>query len=170
MLLQIWKKLQLPHPVQLFLMRFINDQFLIGVTGIIFNEHHQVLLLKHTYRKVEWSLPGGYLKANEHPKVGLAREILEETNFTIKVVKIMQTKTDHHGRLDLCYYGMFVRGKFKPSEEVSDFQFADPKHLPSLIQDQYQQIKDAIHQKGHYDAEHRWENITGKLHHLFTHN
>ncbi len=159
MLLKIWKKLSLPQPVQLLLMRFANDQFLIGVTGVIFNEKNEVLLLKHTYRKVEWSLPGGYLKANEHPKVGLAREIMEETNFTVNVIKIIRTQTDHKGRLDMCYFGVFVSGKFKPSEEVIEYKFVDPEKLPKLLDDQYRQISDGLKRKKQYDTEHRWQAI-----------
>lgn len=47
-------------------MRVVQDQFLIGVTGIIFNEKREVLLFKHSYRQTVWSLPGGYLKSGEN--------------------------------------------------------------------------------------------------------
>ena len=159
MLLKIWKKLHLPQPVQLFLMRRANDQFLIGVTGVIFNDKNQVLLLKHTYRKVEWSLPGGYLKGNEHPKSGLAREILEETAFKVKIIKIIQTQTDHQGRLDMSYFGFYEKGKFVPNAEVTEYIFADPNKLPPLIDDQYEQIKEGLDRKKEYDAKHRWQTI-----------
>jgi len=167
MLLKIWKKLSLPQPVQVFLMRFANDQFLIGVTGVIFNEKNEVLILKHTYRRVEWSLPGGYLKANEHPKVGLAREIKEETNFEVNVAKIIRTQTDHKGRLDMCYYGTFVSGKFKPSEEVIEYKFVDPNNLPKLLNDQYKQIAEGLVRKKRYDAEHRLRHIRRKIFSVF---
>lgn len=170
MLLQIWKKLSLPQPVQLFLMRFANDQFLIGVTGVIFNDKNEVLLLKHTYRKVAWSLPGGYLKANEHPKVGLAREIFEETQFNVEVIKIVKTQTDHKGRLDMCYFGKFLDGKFKPSEEVIDYTFVDPHKLPKLLSDQYTQIAEGLRRKKQHDAEHRWQRVKHRVFSLFNSN
>jgi len=167
MLLQIWKKLQLPQPIQVFLMRFANDQFLIGVTGVIFDQKNQVLVLKHTYRKVEWSLPGGYLKANEHPKVGLARELMEETGFTVRVIQIIKTQTDHKGRLDMSYYGVFEKGTFKASDEVSEYQFVDVKNLPPLISDQYKQISEGLKRKKQYDAQHRWQRIKKGVFSLF---
>ncbi len=170
MLLQIWKKLNLPQPLQVFLMRFANDQFLIGVTGVIFNENNHILLLKHTYRRVEWSLPGGYLKANEHPKVGLAREIMEETGFTVHVIQIIRTQTDHKGRLDMSYYGIYESGDFKPSDEVSAYKFVDPNKLPKLLNDQYKQIDEAIKRKKRYDAEHRWTRVKKKVFSLFQSN
>ena len=36
-----------------FLMDFFQNKFLVGVTGVIFNEKNEVLLFKHTYRHVE---------------------------------------------------------------------------------------------------------------------
>ena len=71
-------------------MRRVNDQFLVGVTGIFFNDKNQVLLVKHSYRKKgRWSLLGGYLKAGEHPKEGLEREVLEETGYKVKANSII---------------------------------------------------------------------------------
>ena len=64
-------------------MNLVQDQFLVGVTGVIFNEKNEVLLFKHTYRKQSWSLPGGYLKAGEHPAEALEREIKEESGLVV---------------------------------------------------------------------------------------
>lgn len=51
LLLKIWHALKLPTDIQLFFMRRINDQFLVGVTGIFFDDKNRVLLVKHTYRR-----------------------------------------------------------------------------------------------------------------------
>lgn len=74
-----------PTNFQLSIMRIFQDQFLIGVTGIIFNNKNQVLLFKHTYRQTDWSLPGGYIKSKEHPFESLEREILEESGLVVSV-------------------------------------------------------------------------------------
>lgn len=66
-LTKIWRILKLPESIQLFVMRFFQDQFLIGVTGIILNDKNEILLFKYSYRQTEWGLPGGYIKAKEHP-------------------------------------------------------------------------------------------------------
>jgi 8-oxo-dGTP diphosphatase len=141
-LLQIWNQLALTKNLQIKFLRIINDKFLIGVTGVIFNDKYEVLLVKHSYRRVPWSLPGGYLQANEHPKKGLEREIYEETNFRVHVEKIIQTKHDKDTpRIDMCYVGTFKKGKFKMSDEVVDFEFVPINKLPKLINDQYKQIE-----------------------------
>ena len=81
----VWKALHLPKNIQLTFMRVVQDQFLVGVTGVIFNNRDEILLFKHTYRNQVWGLPGGYLKSKEHPKKGLEREIEEETGLTVSV-------------------------------------------------------------------------------------
>ncbi len=140
-LLQLWKKLPLPKFAQIGIMRLVNDQFLIGVTGIIFNDKQEILLVKHTYRDVAWSLPGGYLKAGEHPKNGLAREIYEETKLVVQIEKIIKTNHDEtDARLNMTYIGTLTEGTFEKSDEVIDFGFFTIETLPKLIDDQYEQI------------------------------
>jgi ADP-ribose pyrophosphatase YjhB (NUDIX family) len=124
------------------MMRAVNDKFLIGVTGVIFNNKHEVLLVKHSYRRVAWSLPGGYLQGKEHPKEGLEREVFEETNFKVLIEKIIKTRHDDtSARLDMCYVGTYLKGDFKKSSEVIDYGFFPLNKLPSIIDDQYEQIE-----------------------------
>ena len=147
-LLKIWKKLRLSKSLQLKIMRFFNNQFLIGVTGIIFNDKNEVLLFKHTYREIAWSLPGGYMKGKEHPKEALEREIKEESGFTISIDWRMKARTDRDtARLDLPYIGSFIGGKFTASKEVSDYRFFDFNSLPQIRKDQLFLIQTALEQR-----------------------
>ncbi len=144
-LARLWRSLHFPATLQLKVMRFFNDEFLVGVTGVIFNGKQQVLLLKHTYREIEWSLPGGYLHAKEHPSEGLEREVMEETGLTISADKLLTVRTDREtGRLDMCYIGVFIGGKFKKSREVIGYQFYSFDTLPLLLPDQALLIKEAL--------------------------
>lgn len=158
-LLQLWKNLPLAKSVRIFLLRQINDQFLIGVTGVIFNDKNHILVLKHTYRQVAWSLPGGYLKQNEHPKEGLAREIKEETGFKVHIIKIIKTTSLHDGRLDLSYIGVYLSGKFRASDEVVQHKFVPVEKLPKLMKVQYEQIRLGIERKKISDTERHWKHI-----------
>lgn len=156
-LAKVWRALPIPKFLQLFVMKVMNDQFLIGVTGVIFNDKNEVLLFKHTYRNVEWSLPGGYLKADEHPQQGLEREIYEETHFKIKVIQFVRSLHDAHGtRLDMCYWGIFKGGTFRPSEEVVKYGFFAQDNLPKLIDNQYAEITRAAAIKVRSDRERKW--------------
>lgn len=145
-LLKIWKILRLPTNVQLLLMRRVNDQFLIGVTGIIFNRDDQILLFKHTYRdRDHWSLPGGYIKAKEHPKEGLEREIKEESGFVVSADDRLKLRTDRNSaRVDITYMGTFIGGEFTPSNEVKEARFFYFEQLPSITKDQLYFVNKAL--------------------------
>jgi len=143
-LLDIWKHLPLGKNLRLKIMRLFQAQFLVGITGIIFNENRQVLLFRHTYRSLPWSLPGGYLKAGEHPKEALEREIEEESSLIVSVDERLKIRTDREeARLDICYIGLYLAGEFAPSDEVSDYGFFDLQNLPLIPKDQLYLIKTA---------------------------
>lgn len=148
LLTKLWKALHLPKGLQLLIMRFFQDQFLVGVTGIIFNEKNEVLLFKHIYRAHSWSLPGGYLKAGEHPAEGLEREIKEESGFVVSVDRVLKTRTDRDSaRLDICYTGTFIGGGFTQTHEVSEYGFFAIDNFPLLRKNQVFLIDEALKQR-----------------------
>jgi len=147
-LAKIYKALRLPKNLQLFIMRFLQDQFLIGVVGIIFNDKNEILLFKHTYRTHSWSLPGGYLKSGEHPREALEREIKEESGLVVSVDDSLKTRTDRDSaRLEMCYTGVFIGGDFTPSHEISEYGFFAQDKLPLLRKNQIFLIDEALRQQ-----------------------
>lgn len=145
---KLWKRLNLPIGVQLFFMRFFQSQFLVGVTGVIFNDKNEVLLFKHTYRQHPWSLPGGYMKAGEHPAESIEREIKEESHLVVSVDEPLKTRTDRTGaRLDMCYVGIFIGGDFTPSQEVTEYGFFSQNTMPLLRNNQVFLIDEALQQR-----------------------
>jgi ADP-ribose pyrophosphatase YjhB (NUDIX family) len=141
----LWKALRLPKNIQLFVMRLFQDQFLVGVTGIIFNEKNEVLLFKHSYRTHSWSLPGGYMSAGEHPQEALEREIFEESSLVVSVDEAIKTRTDRsEARLDICYKGVLIGGDFKPTHEVTEYGFFNKNNLPLLRENQLFLIYEAM--------------------------
>lgn len=145
MLASFWRFLHLSKLFQLKLMRVMNDEFLVGVTGLIFNKTDQILLFKHTYRQIKWSLPGGYLKAKEHPSEGLEREVAEESGLTVSADQLLKVRTDREtGRLDICYMAEFIGGDFTPSKEVTEYAFFSFDELPHIFPDQVLLIHEAL--------------------------
>ncbi|HKC14932.1 MAG TPA: NUDIX domain-containing protein [Patescibacteria group bacterium] len=129
-------------------MRIFQDQFLIGVTGIIFNNKNEILLFKHTYRQTQWGLPGGYIKAKEHPQEALEREIEEESSLIVSVDEELKIRTDREqARVDICFVGKLMGGEFKKSSEVSEARFFSFDNLPLLSKKQLFLIEQILSQK-----------------------
>lgn len=148
LLAKLWKFLHLPKKIQLFLMRVFQDVFLIGVTGIIFNDKNEILIFKHVYRTHSWSLPGGYIKSGEHPQEGIEREIYEESGLVVSADELIKTRTDRtSARLDLCFVGKFIGGDFKPTHEVTEYGFYTLENLPLLRKNQLFLIDQALKQR-----------------------
>jgi len=145
---KIWRALHLPKSIQLFIMRIFEDQFLIGVTGIILNDKNEILLFKYSYRQTEWGLPGGYIKAKEHPQEALEREIEEESGFVVSVDEELKIRTDREqARVDICFVGKFMGGDFKKSSEVVDAKFFAFNDLPILSKQRLFLIEQVLFQK-----------------------
>lgn len=154
LLLKIWKKLGFSKNIQLSIIRLFQNQFLIGVTGVIFNAESKVLLFKHTYRKTAWSLPGGYMNGKEHPREALEREIFEESGLTVSIDWRMKIRTDREtARLDISYIGTFIGGTFTPSAEVSEARFCSLDDLPPIRREQLFLIERALEQRKAFFSE-----------------
>lgn len=148
LLARLYKALKLPKGIQLFVMRLTQDRFLVGTTGIVFNGKNEVLLFKHSYRSHAWSLPGGYLKAYEHPSEGLEREILEESGLVVSMDSYTKIRTDRkNARLEICYTGILIGGEFVASHEVVEMGFFAQDKMPLLRSNQVFLIDEALKDK-----------------------
>ncbi len=137
LLAKIWGWLKLPKGIQLWVMGMFQDKFLVGLTGIIFNEQNEILLFKHNYRAHPWSLPGGYLKGKEHPREGLEREIKEESGLVVSIDDSLKTRTSRStALLDMCYTGILIGGDFMATHEVSEYGFFAQDKMPLLRSNQ----------------------------------
>lgn len=144
----LWKILRLPKSWQLNIMRVVQDQFLVGAVGVILNNDNEVLLVKHTYRSEAWGLPGGYIKAREHPKEAIEREIYEETGLTVSADTRYKIRTDRStARLDIVYVGSFIGGNFNPSTEVSEAKFFSFNALPQITKNELFLIKNILDER-----------------------
>jgi len=63
----------------------------IGVAGIVFNKHRQVLLIRRNQAPAKglWSIPGGKLEAGESLSEACRREIKEETGLDTEIKNIV---------------------------------------------------------------------------------
>ncbi len=73
-------------PPLLTLYRWTRPKYTLGVAGVVFNEHHEVLLVEHVlHPRHPWGLPGGWVDAHEAPSKTVVREIAEEVGLQVEV-------------------------------------------------------------------------------------
>ena len=106
----------------------------------------------------KWTLPGGWADQNESPKEGIAREVLEESGFAIKVISLYAVKDrDRHPytpKYPVSLYKLFFTaevtgGTPRDNIEISNIDFFDVGNLPPLSQDRVLPV-DIIEGMNHY--------------------
>lgn len=88
---------------------------LLGAAAVILDRKGQVCLVRHSYGKKNWELPGGYSESKESTEQTAVREVWEETGLNVAV-----------DRLAGIYY--------EPEKDMHHFVFVcrnlDPDRLP----------------------------------------
>ena len=82
-----------------------------------------------------WDFPGGRLENGETPEEGLKREVKEETNLTIKVLKpnfVFTEKLKDHYAQFVVYECRLVSGKLRLSREHREARWATKKEILKL--------------------------------------
>ena len=131
-LLHLWQKL--PLWVHILASRIINPKYRVAVAAMVFNEQGQVLLFRHTYRKLEWGIPAGSLEHGEQPESAIVREILEEAGIQIHVQRLLlaeSSRDDQH--VSLIYLCAVESGTFKESLEISEMKYFAVEALPPML-------------------------------------
>ncbi|MCH8061279.1 MAG: NUDIX domain-containing protein [Chloroflexi bacterium] len=69
------------------------DSIAVGTNGIVFNEQGHVLLQRRADVGF-WELPGGKVDPGETVEQGAVREVLEETNLHVEIVRFVGVYSD----------------------------------------------------------------------------
>ena len=135
---------RLPSPLKRFFTRLAGATFLVGVLGVVIDEHGRVLLFRHTYRPfAPWGLPSGLMKPNESPAEAIEREIREETGLAVEPVEVLEVRTGARPqRLDVWLRCRSQGGSARPSAEVDEARFFELDALPPLIAEQERFLSD----------------------------
>jgi 8-oxo-dGTP pyrophosphatase MutT (NUDIX family) len=126
LVVSLWRQVRKVGWVRSLAVWCVNTRFVAGVTGLIYSENGDLLIVKHTYKDIPWGVPSGALK-HEHPFEGLKREVFEETGFAVEPLEILDVTCESKpSSLQIVVKAKLIGGLFKPSPEVSDFAFIRP--------------------------------------------
>jgi 8-oxo-dGTP pyrophosphatase MutT (NUDIX family) len=121
----------------------------LGAAAVILNAAGEVLLVKHTYGRLNWELPGGHAAADESIIATAVREVLEETGLHIRAIHTSGTYYDPEGDM---HHFVFLCEPLDPtalpqpaSNEISRCAFWPTPQLPRPISDfTVRRIMDAV--------------------------
>lgn len=128
---KVWRAL--PPRVRRWSMRATQERFTVTAGALIFNDAGEVLLLKHRFRAGSgWGVPGGFLKAGEHPEQALRRELREEIDLELPHVEIFTSRTFKRLRQVEILFRCRANGEVKPQTiEVERAEWFSTQSLPA---------------------------------------
>ena len=140
LLVKIWRLIR--GPLQWYVLWFFHSKFIIGVSGVILNKNREVLLLRHQYWKEgSWGLPSGYAIRNEKIEDTLKREVKEETNLDIEVVKQLRFASGYKFRIEVSMQANLLGGEMQlDKKEVIAAKFFPIDQLPSGVLESHREI------------------------------
>ncbi len=112
----------------------------VDVRGVVFKDS-KILLVRETADQGRWTLPGGWADVNESPSEAVAREVLEESGYVVRVVKLLavwdRDKQRHQPPFPYHVYKLFflceiAGGAPRPNLEASEIAFFDQDEIPEL--------------------------------------
>jgi 8-oxo-dGTP pyrophosphatase MutT (NUDIX family) len=121
----------------------------LGAAAVILNAAGHVLLVKHTYGRLNWELPGGYAEADESIIATAIREVREETGLHVCALYTTGTYYDpEHDMHHFVFYAQPLNPAALPqpaADEISRCAFWPTTALPRPISDfTIRRITDAI--------------------------
>ncbi|HEV2124035.1 MAG TPA: NUDIX hydrolase [Chloroflexota bacterium] len=121
----------------------------LGAAAVILDERGYVLLVKHSYGKLNWELPGGLAEANESLVDTAVREVREETGLRVRVEWLTgfyyePTNHDIHQFVFLCTKEDPAALPRPDKSEITECAYCSPDDLPRPISDfTVRRIRDA---------------------------
>ena len=121
----------------------------VGVAAAIFDEGNRLLLVRHTYGRLNWELPGGASEPGESFEETALRELREETSLVARVDRLTgiyyERESDGHHLVFRCVIAPGAEPK-PSSDEIFACGFFGRDELPRPISDfTMRRIHDACH-------------------------
>ena len=139
-LAKIWQNLG--GTLQWYILWFLHCKLNVCVSGVVFNEQGEVLLLRHRYwKKGSWGLPSGFAVRREEVSETLIREVKEETNLDIKVTRFLRFDSGYKMRVEVSMVAIIQGGELQVDPyEILEAKFFPPHALPKGLIDKHREI------------------------------
>lgn len=134
---------QPPEDVQPTPAELLNvERVALGAAAAIFDEDGRILLVRHSYGRLNWELPGGVAESGESPEQTAVREVAEETGLMVVPERVTGIYLESGHRLGAAMH-FVLRCRREPddakpritSDEIIDLAWVEPTTLPRPISD-----------------------------------
>jgi 8-oxo-dGTP pyrophosphatase MutT (NUDIX family) len=123
----------------------------VGGACVLFDPQGRVLLVKHSYGMLNWSLPGGLALEGEDPRTTAERELREETGLDLRAGRLtgvyFEPQHDFGPFLHFVFSVAWQEG-LEPTPmppEITQLGWFDPDDVPRPISDfTARRIRDAL--------------------------
>lgn len=122
-----------------------------SVFAVIQNNKGEILMVKKKYGKFDWTCPGGFMDPGKTPEEAIKREVLEESNCSIKNIKFRHVySVPFRSDIILTFTADIDKiYNFKEDDEISEVNFFNRESLPSSVTNEsIRKIDDALMQMG----------------------
>jgi 8-oxo-dGTP diphosphatase len=107
--------------------------------AVLFDDSGRTLLLQYDADHGWWAFPGGRLRAGESPEEGLRREVREETDLSVEVVRPVLTRTfewNGDSKFGVAYRCRVADGADSDAVELSEehraYRWVEPEAISEL--------------------------------------
>ena len=127
---------------------------LVAVGAVILDDNDKILLVKHKkerggYWQGKWICPGGALELGEEIKEGIKREVREETNLEIELVRPLIpfdriVKTNEETSLHVIYIDYVAKllgGELNVASDVGQALWVEKTNIPRIWQDLHEDTR-----------------------------
>jgi ADP-ribose pyrophosphatase YjhB (NUDIX family) len=106
--------------------------------GVVVEADGKVLLVRRSVDPQigKWTIPGGFVEAEEDPAATAQRECLEETGLTVRIDRVLDVL---HGQehpsgasIVIVYRGLLEGGRLSAGDDADRAGFFGPDELPML--------------------------------------
>lgn len=142
-----------------------QPRIIIGVGAVIEDGAGRILLVRHVperggFWQGKWICPGGELELGETIEEGIKREVSEETQLEIELVKplhpfdrIVGSKDDvslHVVYID--YLARLTGGQLRPASDVGEAVWVEKERIPRIWEELHDDTKELLRIAGVVDT------------------